>query len=67
MVGLEHSSYLHLAVIFLEFDMLSFYIEREDAQEWMLKNTIYSSLNKMIIRDYKYFEKLISSLNLHVL
>jgi hypothetical protein len=63
----EHSSYLHLAVIFLEFDMLSFYIGQEDAQEWMLKNTIYSSLNKMIIRDYKYFEKLISRLNLHVL
>lgn len=63
----KHSSYLHLAVIFLEYDMLAYFIGRNDAKDWMLKNTVYTSLNKIVVNDYKYFESLVLNLGLHLL
>lgn len=62
----RRSSYLHLAVIFLEFEMLSYYVGLDTARDWMLENTVYSSLNKLVVHDYDLFKKLISKFELHL-
>lgn len=63
----NYSSYLHLAVNFLEYEGLKHFVGKARALKWFYDKKVYGGLNEIVLRDMEILKSKIYSLGLNVI